>query len=311
MFGLDGHRLIRCFVSLLNFVLEHSANIIKYLHDTGRALDYRKVIDDFVAKTRDLRQHELTSEDWIAISMVSTWLKDFRSATTQMSATKHSMLSSTQAIFRGLQESLQESLRTLPDSAPSQLKQALINAHRKLSDYYTKFDTSPYYIWSSRKSRMLINDLNTETCQVLDPRISHEGLLADCNDDVMLQHHLETSKEELRQHYQDNYEKTASPPTVSPMSPSPSAQVRSSASLGSPQKVNFLARYKRQPQAFKDELVEFWKLPTEDFEICDPIQWWAGRRSQFPNLSRLARDILAIPGEFVFLSTHKQLAAAN
>jgi hypothetical protein len=86
--------------------------------------------------------------------MVSTWLKDFRSATTQMSATKHSMLSSTQAIFRGLQESLKESLRTLPDNVPPRLKLALVNAHRKLSDYYTNFDASPYYIWSSRKSQL-------------------------------------------------------------------------------------------------------------------------------------------------------------
>lgn len=31
----------------------------------------------------------------------------------------------------------------------------------------------------------------------------------------------------------------------------------------------------------------------------DPIHWWAGRRAQFPNLSRLARDILSIPGSAV------------
>src|ERR1700674_5556937 len=76
----------------------------------GRALDYRKVINDFVAKTRELRQYELTSDDWNAIELVYHWLKAFRSATTQMSTTKKSMLSSTQAIFRGLQESLQNSL---------------------------------------------------------------------------------------------------------------------------------------------------------------------------------------------------------
>jgi hypothetical protein len=36
----------------------------------------------------------------------------------------------------------------------------------------------------------------------------------------------------------------------------------------------------------------------------DPIQWWAGRRSQFPNLSHPDcdefDDILAILGEFAF-----------
>ena len=117
----------------------------------GRALDYRKVIDDFVAKTRELRQYELTVEDWSTIQIVCGWLKVFRSATTQMMTTKRSMLSSTQAIFRGLQESLQDSLRELPDDTPPRLKNALIKAHRKLSDYYTKFDESPYYIWASRE----------------------------------------------------------------------------------------------------------------------------------------------------------------
>lgn len=67
-----------------------------------------------------------------------------------MSATKHSMLSSTQAIFCGLQESLKDCLINLPNNAPLHLKESLIKAHQKLSDYYTKFDESPYYVWSSR-----------------------------------------------------------------------------------------------------------------------------------------------------------------
>ena len=47
-----------------------------------------------------------------------------------------------------------------------------------------------------------------------------------------------------------------------------------------------------------NELEEFFSLPQEDFETCDPLQWWARRRSQFPNLSHFARDILSIPGMF-------------
>jgi hypothetical protein len=115
----------------------------------GRALDYRSVIDDFVAKNRDLRKFEMHVEDWEAIILVTHWLKSFRSATTQMSATKHTMLSSTHAIYRGLQESLCQSLRELPNSAPDQLKLGLTRAHRKLSDYYGKIDDSPYYTWAS------------------------------------------------------------------------------------------------------------------------------------------------------------------
>jgi hypothetical protein len=36
-----------------------------------------------------------------------------------------------------------------------------------------------------------------------------------------------------------------------------------------------------------DELEEFFKLP-EDFDNCDPIQWWAGCHTQFSNLLHFA-----------------------
>ena len=42
--------------------------------------------------------------------------------------------------------------------------------------------------------------------------------------------------------------------------------------------------------------------PLPQVDTCDPLQWWAGRHSQFPNLSRFARDILSIPGEFTNVS---------
>jgi hypothetical protein len=64
------------------------------------------------------------------------------------------MLSSTQAIFWGLQKSLQNLLHELPNNAPPCLKQALIKAHRQLSEYYTQFDEYLYYIWSSRESTL-------------------------------------------------------------------------------------------------------------------------------------------------------------
>jgi hypothetical protein len=118
-------------------------------------MDYRTVLDDFVAKNRELRKHELQDEDWEAIALVAQWLKSFRSATTQMSTTKRPMLSSTHAIFRGLQDSLADSLRSLPNDTPTLLRRALLNVHRKLSDYYGKSDESPYYTWASRMSLTL------------------------------------------------------------------------------------------------------------------------------------------------------------
>jgi hypothetical protein len=66
------------------------------------------------------------------------------------------MLSSTHAIFKGLQDELKKHLTELPQSAPLQLRRGLINAHRKLSDYFYTIDKSPYYLWSASKCTALI-----------------------------------------------------------------------------------------------------------------------------------------------------------
>jgi hypothetical protein len=135
-------------------MLRMSVNMTLYLvsnFQPGRALDYRTVVDSFSRVHRDLWSYSLSSEDWEAIELITNWLKSFRTATTQMSATHTPMLSTTHAIFRGLQEDLRDTLGALPDAVPPSLKKGLMDAHLKLSDYYHKIDESPYYLWSSRK----------------------------------------------------------------------------------------------------------------------------------------------------------------
>ena len=103
---------------------------------------------------------------------------------------------------------------------------------------------------------------------VLDPHILYQGLLADCGDDISLKSHLELAKERLKACYCEQYM-----PKLSTIAPQPSTP-QSSSHL--PQKVNFTAQYKQQSCMEIEELEEFWKLPQEDFENCDPVQWWAG-----------------------------------
>ena len=80
---------------------------------------------------------------------MASWLKSFRSATTEMSATKVPMLSTTHAIFRGLQDDIKNILYDLPNSVSPKIKLGLMEAHRKLSDYYYQFDASPFYTWAA------------------------------------------------------------------------------------------------------------------------------------------------------------------
>ena len=175
-----------------------------------------------------------------------------------------------------------------------------MRAHRKLSDYYNKINDSPYYIWSSHLSFLYLIDMGFahlfDMMPVLDPRISYQGLLADCEDDILLQSHLDQSQDCLHTFYREHYTNTntvsSTPSTSAPQPPG---------ATGSPQKLDFMARYNKRAQAFVDELEEYFKLAQESFEHCDPIHWWAGHCAQFPNLSCLARDILSIPGKLVII----------
>jgi hAT family C-terminal dimerisation region len=166
-----------------------------------------------------------------------------------------------------------------------------LKALQKLSDYYGKSDESQYYTWASCTSCILSWYATLLTSSlVLDPRISYSGLLADCSDDSDARAHLETTKEHLHSHFHTKYNKPL-PARTTPVA-------STSAVNGSPQKVDFTSHYRNLPQAYTDEVQEYFKLPRENFDTCDPLQWWAGHRSQCPNLYHFARDILSIPGEF-------------
>ena len=123
---------------------------------------------------------------------------------------------------------------------------------------------------------------------MLDPRISYEGLKQDYGDDLMLSNHLEDSKTQLFSYFDEHY------PAPTPSLPT-SAPVQALPMDGSPQK-SFTARYHRKVKYSANELEEYFKLPAEDFDTCNPIQWWVSRQSQYPRLFQLARDILCIPG---------------
>jgi hypothetical protein len=67
----------------------------------------------------------------------------------------------------------------------------------------------------------------------------------------------------------------------------------------SPLKVNFTSRYKRKDYCSHNELDKYFKLPCEDFEACQSLQWWVGRQAQFPALFCLVCDVFSIPGKCI------------
>ena len=175
----------------------------------------------------------------------------------------------------------------------------LTDAHRKLSDYYQTFDKPPFYIWSSCMSNFIFNSWvsHCSLFAVLDPHISYKAMKDEFKNDSDLAIHLEMAKADLQEYFKVNY--PSPQPSVENSCQSLSAttslsSITSSSSSGSPQK-NFTARFqhKRTPT---DELTKFWNFPQEDFDTCDPLQWWHSCCAQFPQLYHLVHDIFSIPG---------------
>ncbi|KIJ36210.1 hypothetical protein M422DRAFT_261541, partial [Sphaerobolus stellatus SS14] len=129
------------------------------------------------------------------------------------------------------------------------------------------------------------------------------GLSEDHISEAEFLEHIEDRKRDLESHYAVHYAGQVSSSTkLSQPSPSTSSVLhRTSSNLtSSPEKINFTARYAiRRPAAERNELEEYFRLMPEVWEECNPVTWWGARHAQFPNLSRLARDVMSIPGSAV------------
>ncbi|KAJ7301009.1 hypothetical protein DFH08DRAFT_724736, partial [Mycena albidolilacea] len=121
-----------------------------------RALSYRDSVNMYVRKdcavggSGALRNYIMDDDDWKAIELVASRLKIFRHATVQMSRTKKPMLSTTHAVFRGLQAELKDTIANLPVEIDLSLHGSLVHAHWKLNEYFYKFDQSEYCSWACR-----------------------------------------------------------------------------------------------------------------------------------------------------------------
>ncbi|KAF8237819.1 hypothetical protein L208DRAFT_1245537 [Tricholoma matsutake] len=143
---------------------------------------------------------------------------------------------STITVFCGLQDELREIIHDLPDSVPPSLKQGLTDAHCKLSDYYYKIDTSPYYLWSS----------------LLDPCISYDALQEDFAHDSTLLAQLKSSKLNLRLHFDTNYNSPQNLSNSTCLSSTPTSSLLSvtseptstASNPNSLQQKNYTARYR-------------------------------------------------------------------
>jgi hypothetical protein len=239
----------------------------------------------------NLKDIVLDQDDWSAIEVVKGWLSLFRTATTHMSSRDKTTISSVFAVFLALQNDVRQSLKAATSGISLELKTGLIEAHEKLAEYFRKSDASPFYMWAACKSGQLLADtcwLISMFIAVLDPRVTYHGALEAAGSEWDLRQDIMTSKRNFERHFLEHYTEPifSAPRTASTSASSSTTSIFSLFTRGRDQTSEPLA-----------ELERFFALSAEPYETCaDPVQWWGSHRSLFPRLSRMARDILAIPG---------------
>jgi hypothetical protein len=152
--------------------------------------------------------------------------------------------------------------------------------------------------------------ISTQRFTVLDNRVTYRGLVDTYADEFGLLQDIEDSKHAFEQHFLAYYapgspESTRAVATANEQTPA--ATVTNAAS-------RFFQRFQKAsrtstPSSFRPsgwqaaaqaELDRLFVLDPEPYdEAPDPVSWWAkpSNRSKLPNIARMARDVLAIPGE--------------
>lgn len=109
---------------------------------------------------------------------------------------------------------------------------------------------------------------------------------------------IEDARTRLKAHYLDNYL-----PGLPSVSDTANPQLSSTPLHGTPARFDFFASYAPLDDVSPTiELDELFKLRPLGFgkQTPLPLVWWRDHQIMYPNVSRLARDILTIPGECIF-----------
>lgn len=142
---------------------------------------------------------------------------------------------------------------------------------------------------------------STDICVllVLDPRKAE--LEADYADDADLAESLEKSKSALYEPFSKYYAVSKPVGGSSQLNPTSMNLPLASRSTSTIPVFDFTSRFRRtQQQSSLNKLDEYLRLAPQDFNSCNPTQWWFSQRRRFPGLYLFARDVLAIPGTLHF-----------
>ena len=193
------------------------------------------------------------------LETVMEYLLPFKEATELTCADQYPTLSLIVPLFNRILDHVDVWMRT-KTTPGDRLHNSVIATKAKIAHYYNT--SSDCYTIAT----------------VLDPRFNLYYYQDDTNDQVS---YLDV-KSLVQNHFNDFYKPTSIPSAVS---------------LGTSNSTLASKIFKIRKFSHDEEIEQYFKEPVLEVDkTTDVLQWWKGASKKYPNLSRIARDYLAIPG---------------
>ncbi len=239
---------------------------------------FQDALDYFVSKDVDLRVHYLSPEEWGKAVQLQDFLKTFFDVTNEFSASK---TPTANIYFHGVWK-MHLALKAISDGPTCLLSDMVTNMHVKFEKYWSDYN------------------LLLSCAAVLDPRLKLEAVnycYSHLFGEVYAKEMVTKIKNTLFD-LLDEYKGYASAAEGGQTSPEPETTATrrgSSVNVPAPDLWAHLSKKKRRIC----DLSELEQYLDQDIAVAstefDILKYWRGISRQFPSLSALARDILAIP----------------
>ncbi|GBB95627.1 hypothetical protein RclHR1_02580010 [Rhizophagus clarus] len=229
-----------------------------------RAFCLREPLHNLAAADKELSSYLLNSIEWDKLNEIQGLLECFQKATIEMSSENSPTLGQTVPIYNYLIDNIEDFLEET-NTKSNDVINAANDAKSKLQQYYLSSDRLVYVI-----------------ATIIDPRHKLQYYI----DNEFEDEYINTYKNQIKELWLTEYK---------PKNNENDDQNNNNSNQ------NPLAAHisKKRKTSFIDELEVYLNEPPENFDM-DVLAFWKVHENKFPNLSKMAKDFLAIPKKIKF-----------
>jgi hypothetical protein len=250
-----------------------------------KAIYLREALDKFVGlHMDDLSEHRLSDQEWGVAEQLLMILMPFQRCSNRFETNSRS--SEVDYVFFGYDvmfnhfEDVDAALQRSRSPTAPFLRTAIGEALAVLRHYYNKTTTMPFIYADAMilNPRVKLSIFNTDSWTDEDPESYKAGCRRRFTEEYCVDAHSATQED-------------GTTPTVSTLSTSNSGD----RSGMDPEYEEHRRKRAKRSNFGESEFDVYMANPNPVPDVDDPFAWWKANETRFPNLSRMAKDYLAVP----------------